>query len=103
MAIINVLVKTFTSYVLYRIYQERGGEYTAFGISGINNISGNIFHSLYLIKTFFYFILILNSFHIYLKLVLFLSIGTQPGQYENIDHRNEIETASPHETIDKVP
>ncbi|CAD5112639.1 DgyrCDS1853 [Dimorphilus gyrociliatus] len=53
MAVINLIIKPFTGFVLYRIYQERG--------------------------------------------------GTQPGQYENIDQRNEIETASPHEIIDKVP
>ena len=38
MAIVNLIIKPFTSFVLYRMYQDRGGNYSDFGISGIPGI-----------------------------------------------------------------
>ena len=35
MAIVNLIIKPFTSFVLYRMYQDRGGNYSDFGIGGI--------------------------------------------------------------------
>ncbi len=35
MAIVNLLIKPFTSFVLYRLYQDRGGSYADFGIPGM--------------------------------------------------------------------
>ncbi len=40
MAIINLLIKPFSSFVLYRIYQDRGGHYSDFGIPGMPNMGG---------------------------------------------------------------
>lgn len=37
MAIINLLARPFTSFVLYRIYQDRGGQYADFTVPGMPN------------------------------------------------------------------
>lgn len=43
MAIVNLLIKPFTSFILYRLYQDRGGQYGDLGIPGIHNfgLGGN--------------------------------------------------------------
>ncbi|XP_064642834.1 type-1 angiotensin II receptor-associated protein-like isoform X2 [Lineus longissimus] len=41
MSIVNLLLKPFTSFIVYRIYQERGGSYGDFGIPGIPGLGGS--------------------------------------------------------------
>jgi len=41
MAVVNLLLKPFTSFVLYRLHQERGGAYGDFSIAGIPNFGGS--------------------------------------------------------------
>ena len=40
MAIINLLIKPFTSFVLFKIYQHRGGSYGDLNIPGVPNFAG---------------------------------------------------------------
>lgn len=40
MSIINLLIKPFTTFVLYRIYQDRGGQYGDFNIPGMPAFGG---------------------------------------------------------------
>ena len=41
MAIINLVIKPFTSFILYRMYQDRGGRYSDFGIPGLPQFGNN--------------------------------------------------------------
>ncbi|ELT95481.1 hypothetical protein CAPTEDRAFT_220979 [Capitella teleta] len=76
MAIVNLILKPFSSFILYRLYQDRGGQYSGgeFGIPGVSAFGG--------------------------------SSGSAHGSnYENIDQASpaQIETASPHSMVDKSP
>ncbi len=51
MAIVNLIIKPFICFVLYRIYQDRGGQYSDFGIAGIPgmpNLGGGGMWEIYL-------------------------------------------------------
>ncbi|XP_060575278.1 type-1 angiotensin II receptor-associated protein-like [Ruditapes philippinarum] len=40
MAIVNLIVKPITAFLLYRIYRDRGGSYSDFNIPGVGNLPG---------------------------------------------------------------
>ncbi|XP_046369761.2 type-1 angiotensin II receptor-associated protein-like isoform X2 [Haliotis rufescens] len=79
MAIVDLLIKPVTGFLLFRILRSRSGEYSEFTIPGVSNFPG------------------------------FGGSGASapPGGYENIDHpspyRNNVETATGHDTMDKPP
>ncbi|XP_013393583.1 type-1 angiotensin II receptor-associated protein-like isoform X1 [Lingula anatina] len=73
MTILNLLIKPFTCFMLYRVYQERGGSMGDLNIPGLDAAN-------------------------------FPGFGGQKGPYENIDQpvpSNNVETASPHHSIEK--
>ncbi|XP_071109492.1 type-1 angiotensin II receptor-associated protein-like isoform X1 [Haliotis cracherodii] len=81
MAIVDLLIKPVTGFLLFRILRSRSGEYSEFTIPGVSNFPGFAGN---------------------------LDGGTTPpGGYENIDHpspyRNNVETATGHDTMDKPP
>ncbi|XP_074654454.1 type-1 angiotensin II receptor-associated protein-like isoform X1 [Tubulanus polymorphus] len=41
MSIVNLIIKPFTCFVLYRVHQERGGTYGDLGIPGMPNFGGH--------------------------------------------------------------
>ena len=55
MAIVNLLIKPLSSFVLYRLHQDRGGAYGDFGIPGMPNfgVSGKKSGACFNIKTIF--------------------------------------------------
>lgn len=40
MAIVNLIIKPITAFLIYRIYRERGGSYSDFNIPGVGNLPG---------------------------------------------------------------
>ena len=40
MAIVNLILRPFSSFVLFRISQDRGGQYSDFGIPGMPGMPG---------------------------------------------------------------
>ena len=115
MAIINLLIKPFTSFVLFKIYQHRGGSYGDLNIPGVPNFAGvshvQVIHWISMINMYdcrtnrkkkqikntlfpasFLAFNVLDS-----KLTGFVEgSSSPPGRgYENIDQSN-VETASPH-------
>ena len=112
MAIINLLIKPFTSFVLFKIYQHRGGSYGDLNIPGVPNFAGvshvQVVHWISMINMYdsqtnkkketrgFQ---PRSSLSMYSTATYWLSVegsSSPPGRgYENIDQSN-VETASPH-------
>ncbi|CAH1774271.1 unnamed protein product [Owenia fusiformis] len=44
MSIVNLIIKPITSFILYRIYQDRGGSYANFNIPGMPTFTGSPQH-----------------------------------------------------------
>ena len=40
MSILNLIIKPVTAFLLYRIYRDRGGNYSDFAIPGVGNLPG---------------------------------------------------------------